>query len=112
MLSAEGIRGGQRRETQRQLPCFPDKYVVFVIVVAILNMVSSHDLDLTNVVFIAPLQKVVLLEQLSLVKLELTHGGRKTATQRGRPRFFFTPGQVEGLEERHRPRWRSQARSH
>ena len=93
MLSAEGIRGGQRRETQRQLPCFPDKYVVFVIVVAILNMISPHDLDFTDVVFIAPLQKVVLLEQLSLVKLELTHGGRKNGDPtRQASFFFFSPG--------------------
>ena len=47
--------------------------VVLLVVVAILQVVPAHHLDLAVVVLVLPLQEVDLLEELLLVVLELAH---------------------------------------
>lgn len=48
-------------------------FAIFDIVVAVLHVVPSQNLDLTNILVTFPLQEVDLLQQLLLVELQLPH---------------------------------------
>ena len=47
--------------------------VVLYIVISTLNMVSAHNLDLSDVLIALPLQEVDFLEQLLLMMLQVSH---------------------------------------
>ena len=81
-LQTRRIPGVQLLQDAHEFGHHAAQLVVLLVVVAVLQVVPADHLDLAVVVLVLPLQEVDLLQELSLVELELPHRAGVAGTRR------------------------------